>query len=162
MTRDGWKGHGRARGHRACPAELVDAMGQLFLHVRDHIERGAQSYDLPPPCAKALRVIDGTVSMKELGSRIQCDASFVTAIADMLEERGLARREVDPADRRSKNLVLTGKGVAMRARVVDELFADIPGLRTLDDRERASLLRLLRTMLRREATAAGSEDGSAA
>jgi DNA-binding MarR family transcriptional regulator len=133
--------------------QLVDAMGMLFLHVRDHFERGVQRFDLPGPCAKALRVIDGAVSMKDLGSRIHCDASFVTAIADALEERGLARREIDPADRRIKKLVLTDQGVAMRTRVVEELFTNVPGIRTLDERERATLLKLLDTMRRRESAA---------
>ena len=161
MTRHGWKGSGGTARREACPAELVDGMAQLFMHMRDHLERGAQRFDVPAPCVKALRIIDGSVSMKELAARIRCDASFVTAIADMLEERGLARREVDPADRRIKNLVLTDKGKAMRRRVLDEVFGDIPGLRTLDERERASLLKLLHTMARREA-AGGEESGSAA
>lgn len=160
MTRHGWKGEGDPAHREACPAELVDAMGQLFMRVREHFERGAQRFDIPAPCAKALRVIDGAVSMKELGARIHCDASFVTAIADMLEERGLARRETDPADRRIKKLVLTDKGLAMRGRIVDEVFGDVPCLRTLDQREQASLLRLLRTMARREAATSGDAEGT--
>jgi MarR family transcriptional regulator, organic hydroperoxide resistance regulator len=159
---------GGGREARAVPAEeLVDALGQLFMHVREHFERGVQRFDLPGPCAKALRVIDGAVSMKDLGARIHCDASFVTAIADMLEERGLARREVDPEDRRIKKLVLTAKGTETRTRVVEELFCDVPGLRKLSARERESLLELLHKMLGREQADAGvpspSEDsGSAA
>src|SRR5579884_4182899 len=135
----------------ACEDQSVEALAQLFVRFRDHLERSAQRFDVPAPCLKALRLVDGAISMKELGARIHCDASFVTAIADMLEERGLARREVDPADRRVKRLVPTAKGLAMRRRVLDEVFGDVPGLRTLDERERSSLLRLLQTMSRREA-----------
>jgi DNA-binding MarR family transcriptional regulator len=146
---------GEGRPARDVPAEeLVDALGQLFAHVREHFERGVARFDLPGPCAKALRVIDGAVSMKDLGARIHCDASFVTAIADMLEERGLARREVDQEDRRIKKLVLTDKGNEMQARVVRELFSDVPGIRKLSARERESLLELLRKMVGGEQDAA--------
>jgi DNA-binding MarR family transcriptional regulator len=132
------------------PEQLVDAMAQLFMHFRDHFERGVAKLDLPVPCAKALRIIDGSISMKELSARIYCDASFVTAIADMLEERGFARREIDPADRRVKRLVLTAEGLAMRERIADEMFSDVPGIRTLDADERERLFRLVETMVRRE------------
>ena len=109
----------------------------------------------PPPCAKALHLIDGSISMKELGSRIHCDGSFVTAIADTLEQRGLARREIDGSDRRIKNLVLTRKGMELRSRLTHDLFDDFPGLRGLTPRERDSLLALLRKM----AAAAEQVDG---
>lgn len=150
---------GQARDPRA--EELIDALGMLFMHVRDHFERNVARFDLPGPCAKALRVIDGAVSMKDLGARIHCDASFVTAIADMLEERGLARREVDPDDRRIKKLVLTEKGLETRARVVEELFSDVPGIRKLDAGERDRLLELLRTMIGREAAESPGADSAA-
>src|SRR5438128_6289277 len=80
-------------------AALVDLLAELFTRVRDHVEKVVQPYDLAVPCAKALRLIDGSMSMKELGSRIHCDGSFVTAIADALEQRGLAGREIDRGDR---------------------------------------------------------------
>lgn len=132
------------------------------MQVRDHFESHVAKFGLPGPCAKALRVIDGAVSMKELGSRIHCDASFVTAIADMLEERGLARREVDADDRRIKKLVLTEKGLELRARVVEELFSDVPLIRTLEAGERDTLLALLQRMIGREKDAAERPTGSAA
>ena len=55
------------------------------------------------------------MAMRDLGRQMHCDPSFVTAIADMLEKRGLARREASTADRRIKNLVLTREGVGTRA-----------------------------------------------
>ena len=155
-----WKGDAAA-GPQACPGELLDGMGEFFAHLRDHLERVAQRVDLPIPCLKALRILEEPASMKELGARMHCDASFVTAVADMLEERGLARRDVDPADRRVKRLSLTESGLATRLRLVDEMLADVPGLRTLDARERAQMMRLVQTMLRREAAAAEGA-GSAA
>jgi DNA-binding MarR family transcriptional regulator len=128
------------------PTEFADALAELFLQVRVHFERGFSDLGVPTPCAKALRLIDGSLSMKELGARLHCDGSFVTAIADSLEERGLARRETDPDDRRIKNLVLTRAGSKLRRRV-QELFDDFPGARRLDPEEREAFLRMLYKMM---------------
>lgn len=140
----------RAVGGTGDSDALLEALGEVFVHIRAHVERALDPFDLPAPCAKALRLIDGTMSMKELGARIHCDGSFVTAIADTLEERGLVRREVDPGDRRIKNLVLTARGRQLRTRVVDALTRDVPGLRSLDGEERQALLALLRKMVSAE------------
>src|SRR5437879_4214319 len=103
------EGHGGAAG--ALPArpaqEILDTLGALSNHMKAHFERVVQPFGLPAPCAKALCLIEGSASMKDLGARIHCDGSFVTSIADALEERGLVRREIDQQDRRIKNLVLT-------------------------------------------------------
>jgi DNA-binding MarR family transcriptional regulator len=139
-------------GEKASPAalqseELISVLGQLFNHVKAHVERVVAPYDLPPPCAKALHLIDGSMSMKELGSRLACDGSFVTSIADTLEVHDLARREIDVDDRRIKNLVLTEKGMELRARLTRDMFHDFPGVRQLDAQERETLLALMRKMV---------------
>ena len=141
---------GRGAGReatRARPEEVIDTLVLLMTEMREHFERVIEPFDIPAPSAKALRLIDGAISMKELGARIQCDASFVTAIADSLEERGLARREIDPDDRRIKKLVLTERGAEMRDRLVERLTHDVPCLRNLDADERDSFLSLLRKMV---------------
>jgi DNA-binding MarR family transcriptional regulator len=140
----------------ASQEQLIVTFGELFSHMRAHFERVVGPFDMPPPCAKALHLIDDSMSMKELGSRIHCDASFVTAIADSLEERGLVRREVDAGDRRIKNLVLTAKGKEVRSRLLDELFTDVPGFRNLEAAEAETLLALLRKMVARECERAGA------
>ncbi len=96
------------------------------------------------------------MAMKELGKRMHCDPSFVTLVADMLEKRGLARREPHPADRRVKNIVLTDDGVALKHRVEAELTARMPWNQALTEDERAQLLALIRKML-----SAGSEAADA-
>jgi DNA-binding MarR family transcriptional regulator len=141
-------------GATAEAEEFAGLVGEFFVHVRNHVERAVRPYDLAPPSAKALHLIDGSISMKELGSRIHCDGSFVTSIADTLEERGLARREIDGNDRRIKNLVLTRKGMGLRSRLIHDLFDDFPGLSDLAPRERDSLMALLRKMV----AAAGQAD----
>jgi DNA-binding MarR family transcriptional regulator len=141
------EGSVEAPSHGPSTTQLADALGELFLQVRTHFEKAFADLGVPTPCAKALRVIDGTLSMKELSSRLSCDGSFVTAIADALEERGLARRETDPHDRRIKNLVLTPSGAHLRT-CVQRLFDDFPGARNLDPDEREAFLRLLHKMSR--------------
>ena len=149
MTEGRWEGHGAAgEVTRAQPAgQLYDTLAELSNHMKAHFNRVVQPFGLPAPCAKALCLIEGSISMKELGSRIHCDGSFVTSIADALEERGLVRRETDHDDRRIKNLVLTRKGTELRSRLMHELFDDFPGMRNLTDSERDSFLGLLRKMV---------------
>jgi DNA-binding MarR family transcriptional regulator len=127
--------------------ELFETLTDLGNHMKVHFERVLEPYDLPAPCAKALCLIEGATSLKELGMRIHCDGSFVTSIADGLEERGLARREIDREDRRIKNLVLTPAGSEVRSRLLHGLFDDFPGLRNLTEAERESFIVLLRKML---------------
>lgn len=131
---------------RVAPEEIVDALLEVMGHLKAHVQTVVQPIGLPPPSAMALRMIDGAISMKELGARIHCDGSFITSIADELEQRGLARREVDRKDRRVKNLVLTRKGSELRSRLQRDVYQDYGGVRALDDREVVTLLDLLRKM----------------
>jgi DNA-binding MarR family transcriptional regulator len=84
--------------------------------------------------------------MKELGLRMHCDPSFVTGIADMLEKRGLAVREPDPADRRVKRLVLTSAGLDMKHQMEQAMLARMPWRRSLSQDERVTLITLLHKM----------------
>ena len=72
-------------------------------------------------------MLDSPLAMKDLGRRLHCDPSFVTGIADTLEQRGLAARESDPGDRRVKRLVLTPAGKELKQRLEDEILARRPG-----------------------------------
>jgi DNA-binding MarR family transcriptional regulator len=124
---------------------FAEAFAALFVEAKAYFDKAFGDLGVPPPCAKALRAIEGPTSMKDLATRLKCDGSFVTAIADGLEQRDLARREVDPKDRRVKNLVLTPAGDRLREQV-QELFDGFPGLARLEPDERASLIALLRKM----------------
>jgi DNA-binding MarR family transcriptional regulator len=55
-------------------------------------------------------------SQRELGGFLDLDPSQVVALVDMLEDRGVIRREPDPRDRRSKILVATDDGLALYAK----------------------------------------------
>lgn len=52
----------------------------------------------------------GPRKMKEISDFLSTTKSNVTVVVDALETRGLVRREHDPADRRTYQVVLTEKG----------------------------------------------------
>jgi DNA-binding MarR family transcriptional regulator len=126
--------------------DIFDAMTELVSHLLQRGEKLADRYQFPVSCMKALRQLDGVVSMKDLGQRLHCDPSFVTMIADALEERGLARREPSPTDRRIKNLVLTPRGLETKAAMEQDLLSHMPWSLALDDAERKQFLDLVRKM----------------
>jgi MarR family transcriptional regulator, organic hydroperoxide resistance regulator len=129
-------------------AEVATCFFELMAKIIGEAEKLAQQIGIPMPFIKALHSMDCPLAMKELGKRMHCDPSFVTLVADMLEKRGLARREPYQADRRIKNLVLTDDGLALKHRIDTEISARMPWSRTLDDDERSQLLALIRKMLR--------------
>ena len=79
----------------------------------------------------------GTLNVRQLSERTGTRASTLTGLLDRLENRGYLVRELDPSDRRSFRLPLTGLGreVATRA------------LAALADLEREALSRLDATQL---------------
>jgi MarR family transcriptional regulator, organic hydroperoxide resistance regulator len=127
--------------------EVADCFFELIGKIIGEGERLAQEIGIPVPFIKALHSMDCPLAMKELGRRMHCDPSFVTLVADMLEKRGLARREPHPADRRVKNLLLTDEGLALKSKVEAEISARMPWNRALDGDERSHLLALIRKML---------------
>ena len=141
-------------------AEIQECVIELTARVFGHAERLAQRLAVPTICMKALTTLDKPMAMKELGKRMHCDPSFVTSVADMLEKRGLARREAHPDDRRIKNLVLTGAGSKLKRRLEAELSARMPWSCGLTDDEREQLLALIRKMLRADAQATDTEPGT--
>jgi DNA-binding MarR family transcriptional regulator len=147
-------------------AEILDGVAELIGRVIALGEHVAQRLCVPTFFIKALHMLEQPMAMKDLGKRMHCDPSFVTVVADMLEKRGLARREAHAADRRIKNLVLTGDGLALKHRIESELAARMPWSRVLTEQEREQLLMLIRKMLAAEAwpetTAADSPAYSAA
>jgi DNA-binding MarR family transcriptional regulator len=126
--------------------DIFDAMTEFISALMQRGERLAERFDVPVSCMKALRRVGTAVSMKELGQRLHCDPSFVTMIADALEQRGLARREPSTADRRIKNLVLTPHGQQIKATLEAETCGAMPWAQALSVDEREQLLGLVRKM----------------
>jgi len=136
-------------------SEILDAMGELITALIARSEQIAQRFGVPAFCLKALHVLESSMAMRDLGRHMHCDPSFVTAIADLLEKRGLARREASTADRRIKNLVLTQEGIGLREKIEREFMSHMPW-RALDEQERVCLLSLIRKMVMAEPAAQGT------
>lgn len=99
----------------------------------------------PPSLVKALLHLspDEPRPMRDLADHWGCDASYVTSLADGLEEQGLASRSPHPTDRRIKTLVLTQKGAAARDQVLAILSEPPPAFSALTGAEQATLRDLL-------------------
>jgi len=122
----------------------------------EHVERMAAlgvRMKLSPGVIKTLMRLakaDG-VSMGDMARGIGCDPSYITALVDDLDERGLARREPAPYDRRVKIIVLTDAGRAL-AEEIDAIMSVPPAaLAALSPQE----LRQLRDLLDKVLAAAG-------
>jgi len=126
-------------------SEIFDAMTELAAGQMAVTEQVARHHGLPEYCLRALLELAEPMAMGDLGRRMRCDPSFVTTIADMLEKRGLARRESSTCDRRVKNLMLTPHGTAVREQAHRDLLVSMPW-QCLSDDERTDLLTLAHKM----------------
>lgn len=82
--------------------------------------------------------------MGAIGAELWCDVSNVTGLVARLEEQGLVRREVDPADRRVKRVHLTERGRGALARNLPEHEAAlVRHAKALSAEERQTLIALL-------------------
>src|SRR5260370_40975536 len=127
----------------ALDREIFDAVTEFFGQLVQRGEKLADRFGVPVSCLKALRRVDEGVTMEDLGQLLHCDRSVVTMIADSLEERGLARREPHAADRRIKNLVLTARGLEVKAALEQEAHGMMPWSRVLDRGQREQVLEIL-------------------
>ncbi|HEX2470021.1 MAG TPA: MarR family transcriptional regulator [Candidatus Limnocylindrales bacterium] len=124
-------------------AALVDQMWLVMRRIWEHAEERLAPYSLSLKHNWALHALDEPMSMSALAERLGIDASYVTTIADQLEERGLIARQPHPTDRRIKSLALTAEGRLLREKLADELWVDVPVLDALTASERTRLRELL-------------------
>jgi len=82
-----------------------------------------------------LQLADGPLSLSGLAEALGVDAPYATLIVDTLEERGLAERQADPADRRRKLVSLTSDGRAAADRVLRIMHEPPPGFAELSAAE---------------------------
>ncbi len=141
--------------------EIFDAVTEFISQLMRRGEQLSETFDVPVYCVKAMHRIGGGVAMKDLGQSLHCDPSFVTTIADALEVRGLARREPSAADRRVKTLVLTDRGLEVKAELERHMLSAVPWGYALDPTEQKQLLGLIRKMTEAITADAASQAGPA-
>ena len=128
----------------------VVATYDIWMRTVDLTGPALAEHNLTPPTFQALWVIDPSEpppSMKVVAERLHCNAPNMTFMVNQLTDRGLVERAVDPADRRSRVLVLTPKGRRVRDEVVRAALAGTP-LAALNDSELRQLLALLNRAVR--------------
>jgi DNA-binding MarR family transcriptional regulator len=114
-------------------------------HAKCEFATSAGALGLPVHLARAVLMLNEPAPMRVLAEQLSCDRSYITNLADQLEERGLVER-VPGDDRRVKLLALTPHGVSVRDALSDAVGRESRVLRRLDDAQRASLTLLLEAM----------------
>ncbi|MFI7615037.1 MarR family winged helix-turn-helix transcriptional regulator [Nonomuraea terrae] len=127
--------------------ELAELLHLVSRRLRHGYLHRLVPLGLNPGQARALRALadaERPLRMVRLADQLRIVPRSLTPVVDALEEAGLARREVDPANRRSTLVVITPEGRALAERARDarrqageELFA------VLSDQQRDQLRELL-------------------
>src|ERR1700760_4668991 len=95
------------------PVQLADQLGGLLRRLRRAQADRLKPPGLTPAQERALRMITRSsepLRMTDLAERLGIVPRSVTTVVDALEEAGLARREVDPRNRRAILLQQTERG----------------------------------------------------
>ncbi|MFG1707901.1 MarR family winged helix-turn-helix transcriptional regulator [Nonomuraea sp. M3C6] len=116
--------------------ELAELLHLVSRRLRHGYVRRLVPLGLNPGQARALRALadaEGPLRMVRLADELRIVPRSLTPVVDAIEEAGLVRREVDPANRRSTLLVITPEGRVLSERARDarrqageELFAVLP------------------------------------
>ncbi|SDT54331.1 MarR family winged helix-turn-helix transcriptional regulator [Actinoplanes derwentensis] len=108
---------------------VVAAAHEITMMANSRMTPLLAEHRLTDATAHALWAIDPAEpppSMKTVADRLFCNASNLTFITNQLVDRGLVTRGTDPADRRSRVLVLTERGRAVRAELIRRMLTVTP------------------------------------
>jgi DNA-binding MarR family transcriptional regulator len=131
----------RPRSRAQLARETWKFLFDFIIATSTHRTRVLGKHGLSPNDSRALFTLDAKVAlpMSALATAWQIDPSYVTALVDRLEGKGLAARTQDPADRRVKRITLTPAGARLKARLADELHEPPDELLELSTRELEAL-----------------------
>jgi DNA-binding MarR family transcriptional regulator len=147
MDGDPRMSYSRGMGERAGQEAWRSMLDLLFSgQVHGCMQKACGAVGLSPGAMKTLFKLEpgAGIPMRDLADHWGFDASYVTSLADALEERGLVERRPHPTDRRVKMLVLTDKGVEARERARQLLDEPPPSFAALTVAERRQLRDLVR------------------
>lgn len=135
---------------RAALLEESRRLSALLIQVAEQAKAdfadAVAPFGLPVHLARALLNLEAAAPMRDLAEHLACDRSYVTGLADKLQERGLVSR-TPGEDRRVKLLELTTEGVALRDRMVDAIAEHSTVLSRLSEAERRTLEPLLKRLV---------------
>ena len=121
---------------------VLQGIIRLAEFSKENVFEVAKKLELPPHLARALLFLDKPAPMRELADNLSCDRSYITGIADQLEERGLIERSTGE-DRRVKLIKLTSKGKNLRIKLTDGIVDNNPVFTELSQSDRKDLIRIL-------------------
>jgi len=133
----------------ALPPEVRALLGVYALHtrVRVAIEDLSENDGLTDQARHLLVQLDKPRRLGDLARITNSLPSSVTALADLLESKGLAQRHRDERDRRAFLLSLTPYGIDLRSKMLQqasELFQTVTGLNDAQTRTFAELSDIVR------------------
>ena len=149
---------GQASPARGLSRRAGFLLAQLGTHAHRQLAERLARLDLHPRhfgMLSHLAASEGQ-SQQALSIALGIHRSAIVALVDDLEDRGLAERRRDPADRRAYTLYLTPRGrkaLARMQRVAREHEAEL--LTALDAPERSQLIGLLQRVADSQGLAAG-------
>lgn len=114
--------------------------------VKADFESAVEPFGIAPPLARVLLMLDSPIPMREVARHLACDPSYVTGIADQLEQAGLITRQTG-ADRRVKLLATTEKGARLASRMTTAVTARAASLQRLSPEQSATLVALIAELL---------------
>lgn len=139
-----------------CMAQLqnmydeAQRLSQLLVAVaeqsKENFGESIADFGIPAHLARAVLLLDHPAPMRELADRLACDRSYITSLADQLEDRGLIAR-VQGNDRRIKLLALTQTGTTLRDEMAEAVARRSLVLQRLSSAQRAALAPLLETLM---------------
>ena len=137
-------------------------LSQLLVAVaeqsKENFGESIAHFGIPAHLARAVLLLDYPAPMRELADRLACDRSYITSLADQLEDRGLIAR-VQGDDRRIKLLALTQAGTTLRDEMAEAVARHSLVLKRLTSEQRAALAPLLETLMIRGSSGAVHDCG---
>ena len=132
---------------QAIASEVWAQLLRLTRGQRDRFLGISAELNLSPGDTRTLLSLDAADGrpMGQLARAWHCDASYVTAMIDRLEQRGLVERRSFEPDRRVKAAVLTRRGAELREQVLQRIHELPPELLQFD---KATLTTLRDTLSR--------------
>ena len=146
---------------RRAVVSVVRAFGAVSRLMGPHYAK----FGLTPPQFQMLTVLnrlrDERVTQRRLGNELYVSFPNVTVMLNRLEEAGLIRRTINPADRREKFVKISGRGRKLLQKIWKDQPAQLESIMTgLDYNERLQLAQLLNRLIAAhdQATESISED----
>ena len=128
---------------------LSDSFWGVARRLRHLTRETLAPWDITPSQSRALTVVmrAGTLRLSELAEHLHIAARSATEVVDDLEQRGLAERRPDPADRRATLVALTEAGTAAGQAIAAARAAEAESFfGALSPDDRADLSRILRKL----------------